>query len=137
MRRLVPRAFESAVDERVALDIYAAAVALIARLSDGAPAGCLAEEILAARLTEEAEGWLEARRDQGILTIEEETAASAELFEDDDVLDMFDMHEPADAAMAGRDPVNRYLGVVDQRLKAWLDATSRPPLRGICSRRPA
>ena len=24
--------------------------------------------------------------------------------------------------MAGHDPVNRYLGVVDQRLEAWFDA---------------
>jgi hypothetical protein len=35
---------------------------------------------------------------------------------------MFDMHEPADAAMTGHDPVDRYMGVVDQRLEAWFDA---------------
>jgi hypothetical protein len=82
----------------------------MARLSEGAPAGCLAEEILAVTLMEEAEGWLESRSDEGMLTAEEEATATAELrglfelFEDDDVLDMFDMHEPADAAMAGHDP---------------------------------
>lgn len=31
------------------------------------------------------------------------------------------MAEPADAAMAGHDPINWQLGVVDQRLEAWFD----------------
>ena len=126
-REMVPRAFAPAVDERVALDLYAAAVALMARLSDGAPAGCLAEEIVAVDLMDEARTWLELRREEGLLEASEEEAAGDELrglfelFEDDDVLDMFAMHEPADAAMAGHDPVNDYLGVVDQRLEAWFD----------------
>jgi hypothetical protein len=42
-------------------------------------------------------------------------AMSFELFEDDDVLNMFDMTEPADAALAGHDPINHQLGVADQR----------------------
>jgi hypothetical protein len=42
-----------------------------------------------------------------------------ELFEDDDVLDLFEMSEPADAALAGHDPIKRHLGVVDQRIEAW------------------
>lgn len=51
---LVPPAFEQAVTERLALDLFAAAVALLARLSDGRPAGCVAEEILAVGLIEGA-----------------------------------------------------------------------------------
>ncbi len=126
-REMVPRAFAPAVDERVALDLYAASVALMARLSNGAPAGCLAEEIVAVDLMDGARSWLELRREEGLLEAHEEEAASEELsglfelYEDDDVLDMFGMHEPADAAMAGHDPVNEYLGVVDQRLEAWFD----------------
>ena len=127
-REIVPRAFAAAVDMRVALDLYGAAVALMARLSHGAPAGCLAEEIVAVDLMDQARAWLGLRREEGILKGPEERAASDglrglfELFEDDDVLDMFDMHEPADAAMAGHDPVNEHLGVVVQRLEAWFDA---------------
>jgi hypothetical protein len=44
-----------------------------------------------------------------------------ELFEDDDVLDLFEMSEPSDAAVAGRDPLKRELGVVDQRIEAWFE----------------
>jgi hypothetical protein len=39
---LVPPAFAQAVDERLALNLFAAAVALMAHLSDGRPAGCVA-----------------------------------------------------------------------------------------------
>jgi hypothetical protein len=124
-REMVPSAFAPAVDERIVLDLYAAAIALMARLSDGAPAGCLAEEIVAVGLMDEARTWLELRREEGLLDTQEEAAASGELrglfelFEDDDVLDMFAMHKPADAARAGHHPVNEQLGVVDQRLEAW------------------
>ena len=44
-----------------------------------------------------------------------------ELFEDDDVLDLFEMSEPSDAAVAGGDPVKREMGVVDQRIEAWFE----------------
>jgi hypothetical protein len=127
-RALMPPAFASAVDERVALDLYSAATALLARLSDGAAAGCVAEEIVAVSLIEEARTWLELRCDDGLLNADEERAAADELsglfelFQDDDVLEMFAMKEPADAAMAGHDPINQQLGVVDQRLDAWFDA---------------
>jgi hypothetical protein len=58
----------------------------------------------------------------------EEDAASDELrslfelFEDDDVLTMFEMAEPADAAVAGHDPINQQLGVADQRVQSWFRA---------------
>jgi hypothetical protein len=47
---------------------------------------------------------------------------SFELFEDDDVLNMFEMAEPADAALAGHDPINQQLGVADQRVQSWFHA---------------
>ena len=126
-RALVPPAFATVVDQRLALDLFAAAVALMARLSDGAPAGCVAEEIMAVRLIEEARAWLEMRQEQGELDQDAECAASEELrglfelFQDDDVLNMFDMVEPADAALAGHDPLNQQLGVADQRVESWFD----------------
>jgi hypothetical protein len=53
-REIVPPAFAKAVTDRLALDLFAAAVALMARLSAGTPAGCVAEEIIAVRLIDEA-----------------------------------------------------------------------------------
>ena len=124
-RALVPEAFEPAIDDRIALDLYAAAVALLARLSDGAPAGCVAEEILAVAFIEEARDWLDLRADAGELErrsadeAARELRALFELFEDDDVLDMFEMREPSDAAVAGQSPRNQQMGVADQRIEAW------------------
>lgn len=124
-RGLVPRAFAAAIDERLALDLYAATVALMARLSHGHPAGCVAEEIVAIALIEGARLMLELDADEGMLTQDEASAAADELralfelFDDDDVLAMFEMEEPADAAVAGHDPINLEKGVVDRRVEAW------------------
>jgi hypothetical protein len=124
-RSLVPRAFAPTVDERLALDLFAATVALMIRLTDGRTAGCVAEEIMAVGLLEEARGRLEARSERGEITKSETATASNELdgifelFEDDDVLDMFEMREPSDAVMAQHDPIKHELGVVDQRIENW------------------
>lgn len=119
--QLVPPAFAQAVDQGLALDFFAATVALMARLSDGKPAGCVAEEIVAVSLIEDAKAHLEMQE----LTEDEITFATQaiddlfDLFEDDDVLSLFEMSEPSDAALAGHDPLKRELGVVDQRIEAW------------------
>ena len=122
---VVPPAFREAVDQRLAVRLYAAASALMARLSDGSPAGCVAEEILAVRLLQIAEALIEDREDD--LGRDAAQAAVAELrglfelFEDDDVLDMFDMSEPGGAALAGHDDIKRQMGVADQRVEAWFE----------------
>ncbi len=122
---IVPPAFAQAVDDALALDLFAASVALIVRLCDGGPAGCLAEEIVAVTLIEEAKAWLEMQADLGHITPEEQTRAEREfgglfdLFDDDDVLDLFAMTEPGDAALAGSTVRNLQLRVVDQRIEAW------------------
>ncbi|WP_205697740.1 hypothetical protein [Conexibacter sp. SYSU D00693] len=119
---LVPRAFAPAVDEPLALDLFAAAVALLARLAGGEPAGCVAEEVLAVALVEEAEAVLDARLAAGELEEPEADAATSEvrglfdLLQETDVLDLFDMGEPADAAVASATTTDT---VVDQRLEAW------------------
>jgi hypothetical protein len=126
-RELVPPAFAGAVDRRLALNLFAASVALMARLSDGAPAGCVGEEIISVGLMEEAQLWLEMRAEEGALGEDEEHAARNELrslfelFDDDDVLNMFEMVEPADAALARNDPVNQQMGVADQRVESWFN----------------
>lgn len=66
-RELVPPAFVESVDDRLAVDLFAAAVALMSRLTDGSPAGCVAEEIIAIRVIEEAQVWLEMQVDLGEL----------------------------------------------------------------------
>jgi hypothetical protein len=116
-RELVPPAFAAAVTTRLAYDLFASAVALMARLSAGDPAGCIAEEILAVRLLEIADARLDHDAETGALGDEEAAAAKEaarglfELFEDDEVLGLFEMHEPSDAAPSGSD--------ADQRLEAW------------------
>jgi len=125
-RELVPPAFRAAVDERLALDLYAAAVALLARLSSDHPAGCVAEEVLAVGLLDEAEEVLDTAAAAGRLApADHREAADAlrglfDLFQDDDTLALWDMAEPADAAVAGQSALNEQAGVVDQRVEAWL-----------------
>jgi hypothetical protein len=124
-RGLVPEAFAPAVTDRIGIDLFAASIALMARLSDNEPAGCVAEEIVAVTLLDEARTWLLMQADRLVLTAEEARAAAEELrglfelFQDDDVLGLFDMREPADAAVAGQSLSNIQLGVVDQRIEAW------------------
>jgi hypothetical protein len=128
--QLVPPAFAQAVDQGLALDFFAATVALMARLSDGKPAGCVAEEIVAVSLVEDAKAHLDMRYEMQELTEDEVASAAQEigglfdLFEDDDVLDLFEMSEPSDAALAGHDPLKQELGVVDQRIEAWFEPFS-------------
>lgn len=124
-KTLVPAAFAEAVDDRIALNLFAAAVALMARLSCGRPAGCVAEEVMAVGLYVDAKALLDRDKENGRISEEEAQEATAELrqifelFGDDDVLDMFDMREPADAAVAADSPISKKMGIVDQRLEAW------------------
>jgi hypothetical protein len=126
-REIVPPAFVPAVDERLALDLFAAAVALTARLSAGRPAGCVAEEILAVALLQEAHAWLEMEHDRHELNRATMDTAAAELrglfelFQDDDVLDMFDMREPSDAAASRFTFRAQQMGIADQTVEHWFD----------------
>jgi hypothetical protein len=133
---LVPPAFTAVVDEPMALDLFAACVALMARLASGQPAGCVAEEIVALELLRLAREILELRVAQDELAAEageraaEELYGLFELFEDDDVLRMFAMKEPGDAAVAGHSGSDAELGVVDQRPEAWFAPFGGTPLTG-------
>lgn len=80
---------------------------------------CLAEEIA-----------LELIRQEAILKLEladapessiEATRGLHETCEDDDVLDLWEMQEPADAALARGDPLNSRLGKADMRIEHWFD----------------
>jgi hypothetical protein len=81
--------------------------------------GCLAEELALAVIRSLAADLLE-ESDAG------ESAIGAlsgvfEVCEDDDVLDLFDMEEPADAAVHGHDQISREMGKADMRVEAWFD----------------
>jgi hypothetical protein len=122
---LVPPAFAAAVDKHLALDLYAAAVAVMARLSAGDHPGCVGEEIVAVQLLEEARMLLERDGENAKLTEQEVAAAADELrgllglFVDDDVLAMFEMEEPADAGVGEHGRSNRRERIVDRRVEAW------------------
>ncbi len=104
---LVPPAFEAVVDDKLALNLFAAAVALNARLTVEEPAACVGEELIAVAMIRRAKWLLSARARADAaddpLTREEAVEAKAhlngvfELFQDDDVLNLFEMDEPADA----------------------------------------
>jgi hypothetical protein len=123
-REVAPPAFAQAVDEQLAARLFAAATALAVRLGQGRAAGCVAEEVLAVRLIEIAGDLLDEDDD---LSDDETRIAYGqlrgvfELFEDDDVLDMFRMQEPSDAALAGHSPRNVQMGIADQRLPEWFE----------------
>jgi hypothetical protein len=138
--QLVPPAFAQAVDAPLALDLFAAAVALMAHLSDGRPAECVAEEILAVRLIEEAECYLDLRAEEQELSVESAAAELRgifELFEDDDVLDLFEMSEPSDAALAGRDPLKREMALWTSASRLGSSRSAGLPLPAISGDRSA
>jgi hypothetical protein len=99
----------------------------------------VAEEILAVRLIEDATAWLDMQGDLGELEPDDVKAATDELrsiFEDDHVLDLFDMKEPADAALSGHSDISRQLGIVDQRVEAWFRPFGGIPATGHLSEAP-
>jgi hypothetical protein len=100
--------------------IYTAAIIVgwkLAQPGDPIAPGCPAEELA-----------LELIRQQAILALELVNAPSAslsatkgvyEVCEDDDILDLFEMQEPADAAIALTNPINTMMGKADMRIEEW------------------
>jgi hypothetical protein len=122
---LVPRAFEKAMTERIAVDLFAAAIALMARLEAEQPAACVAEELLALELIAYADSCVGVELECGRLTEEDAARARAHLpsvlglFQDTDVAQMSAWKEPADAALARHDAATSKASVADQRIEAW------------------
>lgn len=91
-------------------------------------AACVAEELMAVAIIAEATSTLEddapldRLSEQEVQDAVDATRGIFELFEDDDVLMLFDIKEPADAAVSGHGDKNAQLGVADQRVEAWFDA---------------
>lgn len=139
---LVPVAFKATVDDRLAIRLFAATTVLIGRLSSGDAAGCVAEEIVAVALVAEAGDVLDLQCDAGEIEINETKEAKRALwaifdhFGDVDVLELFKMEEPADAALAGHSPISERLGRADQRVEAWFEPFGHVAPTGHLSDRP-
>jgi hypothetical protein len=59
-----------------------------------------------------------------------------ELFQDDDVLDMYEMREPADAATSRFSPRAQQLGIADQTVEHWFDPFGWAAPTGYLADRP-
>ena len=46
------------------------------------------------------------------------------------MLGLFEMREPADAAVADNDPISHQMGIADQRIEAWFGAVWGLPATG-------
>jgi hypothetical protein len=80
---------------------------------------CVAEEFVLELIRREAVFALE-------LVEASEASISAtrgvrQVCEDDDILDLFDMQEPADAAVALENPINQMMGKADMRIRNWFE----------------
>jgi hypothetical protein len=80
---------------------------------------CLAEELALELIRREAVSALELTgAGEGSIAA---TRGLYEVCEDDDVLDLFSMQEPADAALALESPISRQMGKADMRIEHWFD----------------
>lgn len=79
--------------------------------------GCIAEELALELIRREAVSALELI--DAPKTAIEATRGVFEVCEDDDVLDLFEMQEPADAALALSSPINIQMGKADMRIEQW------------------
>lgn len=124
-RQILPKAFAPAVSPELAARMYAATIASITRLMDQEPAGCVAEEIAATRVLEEAAKIIKGQEKRGTIGGEEAEQATESLtgvfalFGDSEVLGLFEMEEPSDAAILSAQAEESHGEQIDQRLEAW------------------
>lgn len=117
-----PRGMRPALTPLLLRKLHAAAVLVgwkLAQPGTPLPPGCIGEELM-----------LELIRREAVEILELEGAPEAsisatrgvyEVCEDDDVLDLFEMQEPADAAIALSDPINVQMGKADMRIGKWFE----------------
>jgi hypothetical protein len=119
---LFPRAIRAALTPLVVEKMRAAAIVVgwkLAQPEEAMPPGCLGEELALEMVRREAIDWLEmAEAPQASI---DATRGVYEICEDDDVLDLFAMEEPSDAALARFNPINIQAGKADMRVAHWFD----------------
>ncbi|MBJ7457548.1 MAG: hypothetical protein JHD02_00020 [Thermoleophilaceae bacterium] len=127
VKGLLPEGFAVVADEQMAAALFGSLTALLARLSSNEPAACIAEEIVAVTLLERASDALASDKQAGVISEQESWNALEELggiwmlFGDDDVLELFGMREPADAAIELRRSLEERESRIDKRVEAWFD----------------
>jgi hypothetical protein len=119
---IFPRAIRPALTFLVVEKMRAAAIVVgwkMAQPGDAMAPGCLGEELALEMIRREAVSLLEmAGAPQASASA---TRGVYEVCEDDDVLDLFQMEEPSDVALARFDPINIQAGKADMRIAHWFD----------------
>jgi hypothetical protein len=117
-----PRAIRPALTPLLVEKMKTAAVIVGWKLAQpGTPIqpGCLAEELALEMIRQEAVSLLEMEdAPQGTI---DALRGIYEVCEDDDVLDLFEMEEPSDAALARFNPINVQAGKADMRITHWFN----------------
>lgn len=119
---LLPAAVRPAMTPLLIEKLKAAATIIGWKLAQpGVPIrpGCVAEELALEMIRQEAVGALELV-DAPSSSIGA-TRGVFEVCQDDDILDLFAMEEPADAAVALTDPINIQMGKADMRIAKWFE----------------
>jgi hypothetical protein len=119
---IFPRSIRPAVTPLLVDKIRTAATIVGWKLAQPGPAiapGCIGEELALELIRQEAVSILDLV--DAPRTSIDATRGVYEVCEDDDVLDLFNMEEPADAAVALTDPISLALGKSDMRIEAWFN----------------
>lgn len=119
---LFPVGLRPALTPLLVEKLYVAAIVMGWKLAQPGPPlvpVCLGEELALELIRREAVSALE-------LVDADRTSIAAtrgvyNVCEDDDVLDLFAMREPADAALALESPINQQMGKADMRIERWFD----------------
>lgn len=117
----LPAGFAQAYDEQF-LDRFRVCLVVVGYKLAQEPAitpGCIAEE-LALEVIKTAAGELLDANGAPAASIDA-LRGVYEICEDDDVLQLCHMDEPADAALAGHSRLNRMMGTGDLRIERWFD----------------
>lgn len=119
---MFPAGLRPALTPLLVEKLYVAAVVVGWKLAQPGPPVvplCLGEELALELIRQESVSALElvGADDASIAA----TRGLYEICEDDDVLDLFAMREPADAALALESSVNQMMGKADMRIEHWFD----------------
>ena len=122
---IFPRSVRPALTQALVDRMRTTAIVVGWKLAQPGPAiapCCIAEELALELIRQEAISALELVETSQASILA--TKGVYEVCEDDDVLDLFAMHEPADAAIALSDPVNIAMGKADMRIERWFESFS-------------
>lgn len=121
--RFIPPRFKMEATDELAVRFLDAATSLQTRLSNGQPAGCMAEEILAVRQMERAEFYFDSMVADGECSAEDAAVGKDalegifDLFDDDDALGLVGLPEAIPAAVLGETEI----GHDEKEVESWFE----------------